>query len=507
MSILQQKGSTMRIEGTPVMPGIAHGTLWSPEKPADPVTGTLQDFLDARNNFLGRLQTLPEEFQITYRAIAMDASWDHYVQTHLRHRVLGDAILLTARQLSDPLFQLEDPYLRARGEDILQVAATLIRILQAPTTPPEHSILLAQDVSLLELTEWRNQLSGMLLCDISPTAHVAIIARSFGIPTLIVKDPHLDTSNTPAILNAFEGWVEVRPQQDTYFHFPPEQLDLAANRSPVFYKGQPRGVWANINRIEDALLAAELGADGVGLIRTEYLCHFEQHQPGLHEETALYEQVARPLHGLPVTVRTLDLGGDKPSSPFHAGQMDQGMLGLRGIRLSLKDPLAFKQHLRAILNGFRGMDLRLMFPFVTTPEEFVAARTLVQEVAGKDPLPTLGMMLEVPAAAFMLPEFQAAGCQFISFGTNDLQQYFFASSRTTPETSHLQNPCSPAFKRLIEHTVQSARTLNLDLSVCGEAAFDPRLTTFWWDLGIPSLSVPPALIPWLKHRTQTLGGA
>lgn len=497
----------MRIEGTPVMPGIAHGTLWYPEKPSRPIEGTWEDFQATRNNFLKRLDTLPEEFRVTYQAIALDPSWDHFIQNHLQHRPLGDAIGLTARRLSDPLFQLEDPYLRARGEDILQVAATLIRILQSPSVPPQGSILLAQDVSLLELTEWRHHLAGMLLCDISPTAHVAIIARSFGIPTLIVKDQPMNAASTPAILNAFEGWVEVRPKQDTYFHFPPEQLDLAANRSPVYYQGQKRSVWANINRIEDAILAAELGADGVGLIRTEYLHGSDAHLPGLHEETELYEKVARHLHGLPVTVRTLDLGGDKPMAPFHPGTLDHGMLGLRGIRLSLKDPARFRQHIRAILNGFRGVDLRLMFPFVTTPEEFAAARQLVQDVAGRDSMPILGMMLEVPAAAFVLPEFRSEGCEFISFGTNDLQQYFFASSRTGNNTTHLQNPCSPAFKRLIEHTSKEASRLGLDLSVCGEAAFDPRLTTFWWDLGIQALSVPPALIPWLKHRTQTLGGA
>ncbi|GEM44570.1 putative PEP-binding protein [Deinococcus cellulosilyticus] len=497
----------MRIEGTPVMPGIAHGTLWSPEKPDHPVTGTWEDFQEARGGFLKRLETLPEEFRVTYQAIALDPSWDHFVLKHLQHAPLGEAIERTARQLSDPLFQLDDPYLRARGEDILQVAATLTRILQAPMTPPEGSILLAQDVSLLELTEWRDRLSGMLLCDISPTAHVAIIARSFGIPTLIVKNQPSDPEATPAILNAFEGWVEVSPQQNTYEHFPPEQLDLAANRSPVFYRDQKRSVWANINRIEDAILAAELGADGVGLIRTEYLHGSDANLLGLHEETALYEKIARYLHGLPVTVRTLDLGGDKPAPQLHTGLLDQSMLGLRGIRLSLKDPSRFRQHIRAILNGFRGVDLRLMFPFVTTPEEFAAARQLVQEVAGRDNMPVLGMMLEVPAAAFALPEFRAEGCEFISFGTNDLQQYFFASSRTSNDTSHLQNPCSPAFKRLIEHTSKEAARLGLDLSVCGEAAFDPRLTSFWWDLGIHALSVPPALIPWLKHRTQTLGGA
>ncbi|WP_051963245.1 putative PEP-binding protein [Deinococcus misasensis] len=496
----------MRIEGTPVMPGIAHGILWHPEPTDLPVHGSLQAFREVREQFLQRLRSLPTEFQVTYQAIVNDPSWEHFVQKHLQEVPLGQALLLTARALSEPLFQLEDPYLRARGEDILQVAASLLRMLQAPSTPPEQAILLAQDVSLLELTEWRNQLSGMLLCDISSTSHVAILARSFGIPTLILKGPPALQEHTPAILNAFEGWVETQPTQSTYDRFPPEQLDLAAHRSPVFYQGKKRAVWANINRLEDAMLAAELGADGVGLVRTEYLYGAHAHLPGLHEETLMYERVARHLHGKPVTVRTLDLGGDKPLVPVQ-GLPDSGMLGLRGIRLSLKFPEHFRQHLKAILNGFKGTELRLMFPFVTTPEEFSAARQLVLEVAGREHLPLLGMMLEVPAAAFSLPEFKQAGCDFIAFGTNDLQQYFFASSRADSETSHLQDPCSPAFKRLIEHTASEARRLGMGLSVCGEAAFDPRLTAFWWELGFHAVSVPPALVPWLKQRTQSLGGA
>jgi phosphoenolpyruvate-protein kinase (PTS system EI component) len=264
-------------------------------------------------------------------------------------------------------------------------------------------------------------------------------------------------------------------------------------------------VFANVNTPAEAPLAATLGADGIGLLRTEFLYVDRLQPPSLEEETAVYRRIAAAFSNRPIVVRTLDLGGDKLGAGFAHDGLDHGMLGVRGIRLTLRHPELFARHLRAVVEGFAGSDLRIMFPMVAVPEEFVRAREAVAQAlqaAGGTRRPELGLMLEIPAAAYALGAFSRDGATFVSLGTNDLAQYFFASDRLSAEHASYRIAESEAWRAFLRDTVHNARMAGLDVSVCGEAAGDASLTALWLDAGVDKLSVAPGLVPWLKARLR-----
>lgn len=176
------------------------------------------------------------------------------------------------------------------------------------------------------------------------------------------------------------------------------------------------------------------------------------------------------------------------------------MLGVRGLRLLLRHKDLFKTHLRALLEGFGNSDFALMFPMVATPEEFAEARDLVLSLEPNPP--RLGLMLEIPAASYALDAFKQEGASFISLGTNDLIQYFYAASRLSVELGYLQDPKLPAFLAFVEETIRRAKRAGLEIGVCGESAADARLTRFWVQTGADELSLVPGLIPWIKQRLR-----
>jgi phosphoenolpyruvate-protein kinase (PTS system EI component) len=264
-----------------------------------------------------------------------------------------------------------------------------------------------------------------------------------------------------------------------------------------------------VNFPEDAPFAAALGADGIGLLRTEFLYVDRAEQPPLEEERAAYARIAATFAGRPIIVRTLDLGGDKLGMGIEHDGLDHGMLGVRGIRLSLRRPEPFVQHLRAILEGFAGADLRLMFPMITLPEEFAQARDLVLSAVrstGATIRPPLGIMVEVPAAAYAFEGFANEGATFVSFGTNDLSQYFFASDRLSLDTA-FDPTKNGAFRTFVAGAVSRAKQAGLEVGVCGEAAGSAHMTEFWLDCGVDELSVSPGLVPWLKGRLRNARSA
>jgi phosphoenolpyruvate-protein kinase (PTS system EI component) len=263
-------------------------------------------------------------------------------------------------------------------------------------------------------------------------------------------------------------------------------------------------VFANLNFPGDAPFAAALGADGVGLLRTEFLYVDRPRQPALAEERSTYARIASTFTGRPIIVRTLDLGGDKVGLGIEHDGLDHGMLGVRGIRLSLRQPEPFLQHVQAILEGFAGADVRLMFPMVTLPDEFRQARELVIEAARRakgSRVPPLGIMVEVPAAAYALEVFAREGASFVSFGTNDLAQYFFASDRLSADNA-FDPATNAAFQAFVRDAVARAKHAGLEVGVCGEAAGSAALTSFWIECGVDELSVSPGLVPWLKARLR-----
>ena len=505
----------MRYSGIGVVPGISNGPLWAPPMASASPPGGMAAFEAARRRFLADAARLPDDLSATYEAIVLDSAWDEGVARGLQAGAsLGSALQTTAEGIAGTLERLDDPYLRARAADFIQLGAQLTRLLGDAPSPPSGSILCARDVSAVELVQWAPSLAGVVLFDVAPTAHVAIVARGLGLPTIALARTARDLyeraergdeeAAATGVLNGFEGWLETNAGSALLERFPAERIVAEADPAPVNVGGRSVGVFANINLPDDAPLAAALGADGIGLLRTEFLYAGRPDPPPLDEERAAYAQIAARFRGRPIIVRTLDLGGDKVGAGIEHDGLDHGMLGVRGIRLTLRRPELFAQHLRAVLEGFAGADLRLMFPMVTLPEEFARAREIVGEVVrdiGAAAAPRLGIMLEVPAAAFALDEFAREGVSFISLGTNDLAQYFFASDRLSLEGA-IDPATSDAFRTFVAETVARAQRAGLEVGVCGEAAASALLTPFWLACGVDELSVAPGLVPWLKGRLR-----
>jgi phosphoenolpyruvate-protein kinase (PTS system EI component) len=506
----------MRTNGLALVPGIAYGPLWAPAS-APPAAGDLDDFHRARERFVAQTGSLPDGLGPMYEALAFDPSWDEGIGARLATGdTLSAAVAGTAAEAAGELRALADPYLAARGDDLVQVGAQLVRLLGgAAAPPPRDAILCAHDVSPVELQGWAAELGGVLLLDVAPTAHLAIVARGLGLPAIALAGPSAarlralaatEVANpAPALLNGFEGWLESAPDDALVRAYPPERIVAQPDPEPVVVEGRRIGVLANINLPEQSALGATLGADGIGLLRTEFLYVDRAQPPSLEEETAAYRMVATAFAGKPIVVRTLDLGGDKLGAGFADDGVDHGMLGVRGVRLTLRHPELFARHLNAIVDGFAGAELFVMFPMVAVVDEFERARDAVAAVvrARGAKMPQLGLMLEIPAAAYALAEFAAAGASFISLGTNDLAQYFFASDRLSAEHAAYDIVHRAAWREFLRDVIHKAKQAGLEAGVCGEAAGDASLSTFWLEAGVDKLSVAPGLVPWLKTRLRT----
>ena len=449
----------MRYQGVSVVPGIAHGRLWAPPRATGPAEGGMEAFEAARRRFIDEAAALPDDLHAMYEAIVCDPTWDEGIARHLAApESLSVALTATAREIAAGLEALDDPYLAGRGADFVQIGAQLIRLLGEPAAPDPSSILCARDVSAVELARWAPLLAGVVLIDVAPTAHIAIVARGLALPTVALGDGGADlyrraqragkVTASAGLLNGFEGWLETAPERALSERYPSQSISAQPDPAPVLVGGRTVGVYANVNFPGDAPLAATLGADGIGLFRTEFLYVDRPQPPPFAEECAAYARVAAAFAGRPIVVRTLDLGGDKVGLGIEQDGLDHGMLGVRGIR-SLAQARDVRATLRAILEGFAGADLRLMFPMISRPDEFRDARDLVREAARRcerSELPRLGIMLEVPAAAFALETFARDGASFVSLGTNDLVQYFFAVDRLSRATLSTLPPTRP-FRR------------------------------------------------------------
>jgi phosphocarrier protein FPr len=264
-------------------------------------------------------------------------------------------------------------------------------------------------------------------------------------------------------------------------------------------------VAANIGSLEDAMKAVAMGADGVGLLRTEFLFLGRDDMPGVDEQLEVYAAIGQALGERPLTIRTLDVGADKPL-PYAAQRAEENpFLGLRGIRLGLAQRELLDVQLRAVARLARDRAVRVMFPMVATISELRAARAALDEAVGRtrpDGL-EIGVMIEVPAAALMA-EHLAANVDFFSIGTNDLSQYTMAAERGNAEVASLADPVHPAVLTLISHTAEVSLAHATWVGVCGELAGDARVAPLLLGLGVTELSMAPPSIPSVKQAVRSV---
>ncbi len=423
---------------------------------------------------------------------------------------------------SDRLAGLANPLLAGRAADLRDVGRRVLHLLvgrdDTPHDVPSDSIIVAEDLAPSDAaTVDRTRVRGFCTTMGSATSHVAILARGLGIPAVAGIDPRvLDIPNgTRVILDGDAGTLQMGPTAADEGEIAKRQAAAAQQRNAelavaaeaaVTRDGHRVEVVANIGDEKEARQVPEVGGEGVGLLRTEFLFMERRTAPDEQEQTRAYEAIARALGPDRILViRTLDVGGDKPLPYMPMGTEANPFLGERGVRLSLNRPEAFRAQIRAILRASKVGKVAMMFPMISTLAEWRAARQLVEEERSALGVPRIqvGIMVETSSAALMADRF-AEDADFFSIGTNDLTQYTLAMDRTNPRLAAQVDALHPAVLRLIERTVAGARKHKRWVGVCGALAGDLQAVPVLVGLGIDELSVSVPIVPAVKARVRSL---
>jgi len=418
---------------------------------------------------------------------------------------------------------LPDEYLRQRAADVRDVGRQVLLLLTGGRThTPTFSspvILLAEDLTPTETAQLdlKNVL-GIATVRGGPTSHSAILARGLGIPAVAGLPPQVLTlpDATDAALDGFSGYFWAQPDEQVRARLEARRSEWLTRQETLLQKvHQPAAttdnrrveVAANAGSLEEAHAACRQGADGIGLLRTEFLFLTRTAPPSEEEQMNTLQAISAAMDNLPVIVRTLDAGGDKPLPYIQHPQEANPFLGTRAIRLGFRQEDLFRTQLRAILRAGAQANLRVMFPMVATLDELRRARALLESVhtelesAGlphRWPIET-GIMVEIPSAALCAAQL-APEVDFFSIGTNDLTQYTLAAERGNPNLEYLSDGLHPAVLRLIRMVTEAAHAAGKWVGVCGELAGDLNAAPILVGLGVDELSLNPAGIPQVKER-------
>ncbi len=445
---------------------------------------------------------------------------------HTRHVDAVTALNLTIDEYADLFNKLSDAYLRERLADLRDVADRIVAQLSAREPPPlvsadEPVILVAPEILPSHALRFdRKQIAGILTEAGGATGHAAILARSLGIPAVSGLAGVMNAVQTGDLiaLDGREGHVYLRPGPEVEAAYRKLQREyvalydsLAENRDlhAITPCGTAVELLANVNGPADAALAGRSGAVGVGLYRTEFLFLTHPSIPDEEEQYAAYRTVIETSPNRTVTIRTLDLGGDK-QVPYlgHQGESNP-FLGFRSIRLISAYPEFFQTQLRAILRAAQHGTVGVMFPMISNLEEVQRLKKMVQRtrlglqragVAHAEKLP-LGVMLEVPAAALCIDEILEE-VDFVSIGSNDLTQYLMAADRDNPRVAHLCEPYNPALWRLLSRVIASCNERGKQVTLCGEMAARSRCFPALFGMGLRRLSMSPAFLPSIKELVR-----
>jgi phosphotransferase system enzyme I (PtsI) len=423
--------------------------------------------------------------------------------------------------------EMDDPYLRERGQDIVQVVERVLKALLGKPrklvkkTREDDLIVVAHDLSPADTIQFKSLRIGGFVTDLGgATSHTAIVARSLAIPAVVgmhharplIQDDDL------LIVDGTRGVLIVDPDIRVLEEYRLRKSALELERSKlkrlrgakaVTLDGVEISLQANVELPQDAEQVKAVDADGVGLYRTEFLFMNRDDVPDEEEQFEAYRVMAKALAGKPVTIRTLDIGADKQARALRgAERMEPNpALGLRAIRYCLSEPNLFRSQLRAILRASHFGKVRLLIPMLAHAHEIDQTLVVIEQAKQQlrdgrhkfDENIEVGGMIEIPAAAMALGPF-IKRLDFLSIGTNDLIQYTLAIDRTDEAVAHLYDPLHPAVLRLIYQTIQVGQKAGLSVSVCGEMAGDPMMTRLLLGMGLRQFSMHPSQLFEIKHH-------
>ncbi|MCU0930605.1 MAG: phosphoenolpyruvate--protein phosphotransferase [Serpentinimonas sp.] len=453
------------------------------------------------------------------------------VKYWISERLYNAEWALTAQleTISRQFDEMEDPYLRERKADLEQVVERLLRHMRADANPaPMHApsnrrgeplVLVAHDLSPADMLQFKQSVFTGFVTDVGgKTSHTAIVARSMDIPAVVGARTasQLIEEDDWVIIDGDAGVVIVDPSPIVLAEYgfkqrqgevERERLSRIKNTPAVTLDGERVELLANIEQPQDSTPALSVGAVGVGLFRTEFLfMGREGRLPDEEEQFTAYLAAVEGMHGLPVTIRTVDVGADKPLDRSAREDHLNPALGLRAIRWSLSEPSMFQAQLRAALRAAAFGRVNLLIPMVAHVGEIrqvlahlARARQQLDERAVAYGPVRLGAMIEVPAAALCVPAFLKY-FDFLSIGTNDLIQYTLAVDRVDESVAHLYDPLHPAVLKLVASVIAECRALGKSVSVCGEMAGDVAMTRLLLGLGLRSFSMHPSQILAVKQQ-------
>ncbi len=537
---IEWQGATLA--GVAASPGMATGPVWQFRRSKIVVAATARDPAAESQRLARALESAKRELAELHDEVRQNAGAGRAAIFKAHAEFLEDRGLIDAAeamihkesrsagyaweqcylQQAQRLAALEDPLLAARAVDLRDVGRRVLHLLaerieDAPKLPDTPVILIADDLTPSDTAQLDPALAlGVCTAAGGPTSHTAVIANSLGIPAVVgAGDSLLDLADgTQVVLDGGSGILVLKPTDADQAAAAQVQADQAARREaerracyqPALMRdGRRIEVVANIAGPDDAARAVQAGGEGVGLLRTEFLFLGRDTAPDEDEQAAAYSEMVRAMNGLPIIIRTLDIGGDK-AVPYMAMPAEENpFLGERGIRLCLNRPELFRTQLRAIFRAAAEGPVRIMFPMISTLEEFRRAKALTEEVRlalGAEPV-EIGVMIEVPSAVMMADEL-AAEVDFFSVGSNDLTQYTLAVDRMHPILSRQADGLHPAVLRMIALTVQAADKAGKWVGVCGGIAADPAGVVILTGLGVRELSVAIPSIAAVKAQIRGL---
>ncbi len=538
--------SDARFEGVAGASGVAIGTAVVMSPPADldavpdQATDDVQVEIDKFNKALANVR---RDIKVVARSLSSRLRGDEQALFDVYLRMLDDNALAgevtelishgqwaqgALRQVIKAhvhqFSMMDDPYLRERATDIRDLGRRVLAYLQEASGPnihfPQNTILVAEEITPAMLGEVpSDRLLGMVSVLGSSNSHAAIMARSMGIPTVMgaVDLPYIHIHGRELILDGYSGRVYVNPSVELRGHYQQIQheeqqlvkgLEVLRDLPAETRDGQRMPLWVNTGLQADVVRSLDQGAEGIGLYRTEIPFMIRETFPSEQEQQVSYRQQLEAFAPKPVTMRTLDIGGDK-SLPYFPIAEENPFLGWRGIRVTLDHPEIFLVQVRAMIRASEGLDnLRIMLPMVSAVNEVVDARVLIDRAV--DELrqeghavkrPEVGVMIEVPAAVYQVRAI-ARRVDFVSVGSNDLTQYLLAVDRNNPRVADLYSAYHPAVLGALQFIAREAHQENVQVSICGEMAADPGGALLLLAMGYDVLSMNAINLPKVKSAIR-----